>query len=318
MSEQVGQVVTEIHRLQEGWTSGRDEERIADLFCAVDGLELTELKNAINRRDDHHDLEALVFEDIDDEGVRARILEHVASTAQPLGRVGVKVLSDIDDTVFPMLHETRYPRGHTTVPGVLAFLQALDDGPKDNPLSRGDLTFVTARPEVAFGLVEESSKDALAKAGITTPALLSGGLLALRSKDAMADGKLGNIARYRELFPEYGIVFVGDSGQGDVIVGQHVRETYPQDCPAVFIHDVVATPEEERARLRDLGIHVVDTYVGAATVAHGLGLISHEGAARVAWESREALTEIPWESSEQEQAAKALLERDIAAGSVPG
>lgn len=242
MTELTDALVAEIHHLQEGWTPRHEEERLAEILTSVTGPELTELKNAINRRDDHHDLEELVFGDIDDESIRERILTHIASAASDLGRVGVKVLSDIDDTVFPMIHEQRYPRGHIPVPGSLAFLQALDDGPVDNPLSRGDLTFVTARPEVAFGLVERSSKDALRKAGITSSSVLAGGLAHLHSKDAMADGKLANIWHYRLLFPEYGVVFVGDSGQGDVLVGQRVREEHPEACPAVFIHDVVATP----------------------------------------------------------------------------
>ncbi len=32
----------------------------------------------------------------------------------------------------------------------------------------------------------------------------------------MAARKIANIAHYRQLFPEYRLVFIGDSGQGDV------------------------------------------------------------------------------------------------------
>lgn len=313
MTDRTDALLEEIHRLQEGWTRRHEEERLAEILTGVSGLELTELKNAINRRDDHHDLEELVFGDIDDEGIRDRVLSHIASAASDLGRVGVKVLSDIDDTVFPMIHERRYPRGHTPVPGCLAFLQSLDDGPVDNPLSRGDLTFVTARPEVAFGLVERSSKDALRKAGVASSSILAGALTNLHTKDAMADGKLGNIDRYRQLFPEYGVVFVGDSGQGDVLVGQRVREEHPQACPAVFIHDVVETPADERTRLAGLGIHIVDTYVGAVTLAHGLGLVSGEGVVRVVDETVAALDEVEWESPQQESSTRELVLRDIEA-----
>jgi hypothetical protein len=318
MTDRTDALLEEIHRLQEGWTRRHEEERLAEILTSVTGLELTELKNAINRRDDHHDLEELVFGDIDDEGVRERVLSHIASAARDLGRVGVKVLSDIDDTVFPMIHERRYPRGHSPVPGSLAFLQALDDGPVDNPLSRGDLTFVTARPEVAFGLVERSSKDALRKAGIASSSILAGALTNLHTKDAMADGKLGNIARYRRLFPEYGVVFVGDSGQGDVLVGQRVRAEHPQACPAVFIHDVVETPADERTRLAGLGIHVVDTYVGAATTAYGLGLVSGDGVTRVVDESVAALDDVEWESPQQEAATRELHLRDVEAVTIGG
>ena len=313
MTELTDALVAEIHHLQEGWTRRHEEERLAEILTSVTGPELTELKNAINRRDDHHDLEELVFGDIDDDGLRERILTHIATAASDLGRVGVKVLSDIDDTVFPMIHEQRYPRGHIPVPGVLAFLQALDDGPVDNPLSRGDLTFVTARPEVAFGLVERSSKDALRKAGIASSSILAGGLAHLHTKDAMADGKLANISHYRLLFPEYGVVFVGDSGQGDVLVGQRVREEHPEACPAVFIHDVIATPVDERTRLAGLGIHIVDTYVGAVTTAHGLGIVAGEGVTRVVDETIAALDEVAWESPQQEAATREIVLRDVEA-----
>ena len=97
MTEHTDALVAEIHHLQEGWTRRHEEERLAEILTSVTGPELTELKNAINRRDDHHDLEELVFGDIDDESIRERILTHIASAASDLGRVGVKVLSDIDD-----------------------------------------------------------------------------------------------------------------------------------------------------------------------------------------------------------------------------
>ena len=303
--------VEQIHRLQEGWTRRHEEEQVADIICGVEGEELTRLKNALNRRDDHHDLEELVFGDIDDEAIRERILAHIAAEAEPLGRLGVKVLSDIDDTIFPMIHERRYPRGHTPVPGSLAFLQALDDGPVESPWSRGDLTFLTARPQVAFGLIESSSKDALRKAGVASSSILSGGLAYLHSKDAMADGKLGNVERYRMLFPEYGIVFVGDSGQGDVLVGEGMREAHPEAIPTIFIHDVVATPQPERDRLAAKGVHLVDTYVGAAVQASRLGMVSLHSLKAVVAEAISALDSVSWESPEQEHATRELLLRDV-------
>lgn len=322
VSPQVDTAVAEIHTLQDGWTRRHEEERIADLLTGVRGRDLTDLKNALNRRDDHHDLEELLFGDIDDEGCRERILAHVATEAgvvrdQAGGPIGVKVLSDIDDTVFPMIHERRYPRGHDPVPGVLTFLQALDDGPRDDPASTGDLTFLTARPEVALGLVESSTKRALRGAGVASSAVLSGGLLHVHSKDAMADGKLANVTRYRRLFPEYGVVFVGDSGQGDVLVGQRMRAAYPETVPAVVIHDVVATPATERARLAEAGIHVVDTYVGAATTAHRLGLVSAAGVARVVAATEAELDGITWADAEQERTTRALVDTDIAAAQPP-
>ena len=302
--------VDRIHQLQEGWTRRHEEQEIADIFCSVHGEELTQLKNALNRRDDHHDLEELIFGDIDDESVRGRVLDHFATQADPLGRLGIKVLSDIDDTVFPMIHEERYPRGHSLVPGSLAFLQALDDGPTESPWSRGDLTFLTARPEIAFGLIESNSKDVLREAGVASSSLLAGSLMNLHSKDAMADGKVANLAHYRQLFPEYGVVFVGDSGQGDVLVGQRIRAEYPDAVPAVFIHDVVDTPNARREELAASDIHMFETYIGAAMKAHSLGMVSLDNVERVVTEALCALDDVKWESPEQEAATRKLLQRD--------
>lgn len=128
----------------------------------------------------------------------------------------------------------------------------------------------------------------------------------------MADVRLANVERYRQAFPEYGVVFVGDTGQGDVLVGTRMREAYPQDCPAVFVHDVVATAQPERDRLAALGVHVVDTYVGAAGVARGWGSSPTQASPRSPSRPWPSLDEVAWESAEQERDTRALFERDVA------
>lgn len=70
-------------------------------------------------------------------------------------------------------------------------------------------------------------------------------------------------------------------------------------------------PLEERTRLAGLGIHIVDTYVGAATIAHGLGLVSGEGVTRVVDETISALDEVAWEDPQQEAATRQLVLRDV-------
>lgn len=300
-----------IHAMQEGRTTAEMERAILDLFLALRGDELTALKNQVNQRTDHHDLEGLVFVDIDDDDVRTRLVEHFQSQAGAATVREAKVLSDIDDTAFSRIHETRYPKG-TLIPGVLALYEALDQGPDDAPRSTGDLTFVTARPMDALGLIENHTRDSLRKAGIGTSSVLSGGFLSLHAKDAMAGKKLQNIEHYNAIYPEYDLVFIGDSGQGDVLVGERMYEAHGRVVKAVFIHDVVATPPEERARHTEGGIHFVDTYVGAGVIARRLGLISAAGLERIVAESRSGFDQVPWDSPEQEAAMRELLERDIA------
>ncbi|WP_040157692.1 phosphatase domain-containing protein [Nigerium massiliense] len=300
-----------IHALQTGPTRLWAERIVADLICGVTGETLTHLKNTLNARRDVHDLEGLVFSDIGDEGVRKRILDHIAAQAASVQPHEAKVLSDIDDTAFAKLHDDRYPRG-TVYPGVAAFYEALDEGPDDEPFSMGDLTFLTARPMDAFGLIEASSHRALINAGIGTSSVLSGSFTGLLSKDLMAARKLLNVRHYRLLYPEYDIVFVGDSGQGDVTVAEGLYREYPDTVTAVFIHDVVDTAEAVRAEHGAHGIHFFDTYPGAATTAYELGLISAAGLREVLAETDAGLDTIAWGNPEQEAAARALTARDVA------
>lgn len=297
--------------LQAGITSRADEEAISAIFHARKGIELTQLKNQMNSRTDAHDLEGLVFGDIDDEGIRAEILDHIGEQAAGVHTGESKVLCDIDDTVICALHDDRYPKG-TIYPGVLALLEALDRGPDDEPFSTGDLTFVTARPGDALGLIENHTRSSLRRAGIATHSVLTGTLSALVTHDLMAGQKIANIDHYRQLFPEYRKLFIGDSGQGDVRVGELLLERFGDVVDIVVIHDVVGTPEDERATHAAAGIHFVDTYIGAARLMHERGLIAEAGLERVISESYAALDAIAWRSPEQRAAIQALLDRDAA------
>lgn len=300
-----------IYGMQSGKTTAAMEQWIRNIFLSRRGLELTQLKNQINMRKDQHDVEGLLYLDIDDDAVRQAILEHIATEAQGISPREAKVLSDIDDTAVARIHDDRYPKG-TLYPGVLAFYQALDNGPVDNPRSDGDLTFVTARPGDAFGIIENHSRSALTKAGISQMSMLTGGLRNLASKEGMADKKIENIGHYALIFPEYDMVFVGDSGQGDVIVGQRMYTELPDLVRAVFIHDVVNTPQDAREEHQRGGIHFFDTYLGAGCIAHRLGLISAAGLAQIEKEIDDGLTAVEWADTAQREHIQELVERDRA------
>lgn len=303
---------TLVHGLQARHSDRADEEAILAVFLSHRGEELTRLKNLLNARTDEHDLEGLVFNDVDHADIRADILAHIAREASGVTTGDTKILCDIDDTVVCALHDRRYPRG-AVYPGVLALLDALDRGPRDEPFSLGDLTFVTARPGDAFGLIENHTRTTLRRAGVTTSSVLTGTLFALATHDLMAGQKLANIQHYRQLFPEYRTIFIGDSGQGDIRVGRLLHEHIGADLDAVVIHDVVGTPPEQRAALDAEGIHLVDTYVGAARHVHAKGLISDAGLSKVIDESRAALDAIRWRSAAQRDAVASLIERDASA-----
>lgn len=300
-----------IHALQSGFTSRESEEAIRDIILAHRRFDLTRLKNDINSFHDQHDLEALVFADIQDQGIRDEILDHIWTQSRIVTIHETKVLSDIDDTVFCKLKDDRFPKG-IRYPGVLAFWTALDEGPLREPVSMGDLTFVTARPTDALGLIENHTRETLRKAGVGQNSVLTGGFVSLLSRDRMANKKLENIKHYHALFPEYRLVFIGDSGQGDVKVGEHMVLHYPNHLWGVFIHDVVHTPAQQRSRYQRDEIYFFDTYVGAAAYAGHLQLIGDHGVVEVIRETRQEFAEIVWNSPAQQAAAEALLAADVA------
>ncbi|MEW5738944.1 MAG: phosphatase domain-containing protein [Myxococcota bacterium] len=297
-----------INGLQRGSTDGQEEAAIRDVFLATKGADLTALKNGIDAGD-YRDLQQLVFHDLDDAGVQKAILDHLQAQAVPSGEA--KVLSDIDDTFYVNLKDKRYP-AKTVYPGVRAFYAELDRGPGAEAGRAGDLAFVTARPNDRFGAVETMTKKMLEEKGVEAT-VLSGDLLSNLSHEQIAEKKLENFRQYRQLYPEYGFSFLGDSGQGDVLFGLKMLKDAPGLVKGIFINDVVATPPAKRAELAAQGVHLTDTYVGAATEAFKLGLISREGLGRVVAAAKRDFEAIPFDDDAQRAARRAELDRDVAA-----
>ncbi|WP_437724322.1 phosphatase domain-containing protein [Sorangium sp. So ce861] len=295
--------------LQRGRTGRRDEQALRRLWLGTRGEDLTRLKNALDGRGRYHDLHQLFYHDIDDDDLREELLAHIAAEAVPTGEV--KILSDIDDTFYANWKDARYPK-KTVYPGVLQFYAELDRGPGPEPGRAGDLTFVTARPGDRLGLVEDATLRALAARGQLAATVLAGSFSRLIGNRAIAEKKLENFLEYRRLYPEYGFVFVGDSGQGDIHFGQRMLELAPEAVQAIFIHDVVATPERARQELAVGGVHLFDTYLGAAAVALERGLLGPEGAARVAEAALEAFAAIAFPSHEGREPRRLEMIRDVA------
>ncbi|MBN1209755.1 MAG: hypothetical protein JXB05_33205 [Myxococcaceae bacterium] len=298
-----------IDALQYHATGSKDEEAVRDIFLGTQGAALTALKNAVDAGGDYHDLQQLVFHDIDNAGIRSQLLDHFRAQAQPSGQV--KVLSDIDDTFYVNLKDDRYP-GKTVYPGVRAFYSELDKGGGASADREGDLTFISARPYDRAGLGESLTRSMLDANGVGNATVLSGDFLHLIGNSNIADKKFDNWQQYRQLFPEYKSVFIGDSGQGDAIFGAKAVASAPSDMKAVFIHNVTNMSAEERKAMAQQGIFVFDTYVGAATEAFRRGLITREGLERVASSASRELDAVHFDSLEQYAARKAELDRDVA------
>lgn len=297
--------------LQRGRTGRLEEQALRRIWLGTRGADVTRLKNALDGRGGYHDLHQLFYHDIDDDALREELLEHIAREAVDVSTGEVKILSDIDDTFYANWKDTRYPK-KTVYPGVLQFYAELDRGPGPEPGRPGGVTFVTARPGDRLGLVEDATLAALAERGQRTATVLAGSFTRLLGNRTIAEKKLENFLEYRRLYPEYGFVFIGDSGQGDIHFGQRMLELAPASVKAIFIHDVVATPEAARRELAVGGVRLFDTYIGAAREALELVLLGPDGAARVAEAALAAFAAVPFPSHEGREPRRLDVLRDLA------
>lgn len=302
-TQSLAQVIGVLHR---GRTPRASQEKIVDVLVTHQGAAFHDLKYRLNATGDHHDLEHLVFDHLD-EDLRERLLAHIAAQAQVDATSDLRVLCDIDDTVTCAIHDDRYPRG-TIYPGVVALLHALDDGAAEEPNRPGDLTFVTARPGGPRGLVEQYTRDHLSHLGLPPHAVLGGSFLNLHTKAVIAERKVQNMERDRLLFPECRMVFIGDSGQADGDVGAQMHERDPGHIVGTLLHNVTDLDRPARQEWADRGVHVFDTYAGAAAHAVRLGLIRVEQAREVADAVRTGLAAARLDDAQRER-----LERDLAA-----
>lgn len=281
---------------REAPTDERRELRMERLFLSIDPKDLALFKLALEYDGDYKDLEEYLFHDIDRQTHRDPILAHLRKAPR---QGGIKVLSDVDDTLYANLLDDRYPK-KSLYPGVLAFYEALKQEPRATLLT--PVTFLSARPNPVAGKLEEDSLRGLI--GVTDgrlcPSALSGdvgssalGTLesVLRNKlddalhDAIPDGKEQEIAqvkfrnfrRFADAYPEYRHVFIGDSGQADALTARlMLKGTAP--VITTFIHDIgnasgsfKALGAQERITRKSAGgrgVIVFRNYIDAAIIAH--------------------------------------------------
>lgn len=110
------------------------ETFIGKLILNTHGQELTDLKNLLMAGGTIYNLQKLIFNDISDD-LKLTILQHIKeeaallTTQQQIKQTPkpIKVLSDIDDTIFCAVHDRRYPR-NSVYPGVKALLDEIEIG----------------------------------------------------------------------------------------------------------------------------------------------------------------------------------------------
>jgi hypothetical protein len=296
-------VLAALHR---GPTARYTQEAIVEVMTSLTSADFHDLKYRLNSVGDFHDLEHLVFEDLD-EDLGEVLLEHIAEQADQDPSSDLRVLCDIDDTLKCAIHDKRYRKG-TVYPGAVTLLNALDQGGAAEPNRAGDLTFVTARPSGPRGLIEQYTRDRLSGLGLPPHTVMGGAFLNLHTKNAMAQRKLQNMERDRLLFPEARMVFVGDSGQADGDVGAQMHARDPQHIVGTLLHNVTEMAGAEREDWAGRGVHVFDTYAGAAAHAVRLGLVNTGQAREVAQEVRLGLQVLDLSDAQRDR-----LERDLTA-----
>jgi len=299
-----------LRALQRGPRGPLVDHATRSILLATHGRALTRLKNVVDGAGDEYDLQDLVFRVVENPQVRDEILAHIATQAADLSRDEIKILSDVDDTLYANWKDDRYP-SKTVYPGVIQLYRELDTGQNPRTGYVGDLVFVTARPS-GGGLIERRTHASLRKRGIDKATVLSGSFRRVLGNATIASKKLENFLQYAELFPEYDFVFYGDSGQGDVRFGQDMLRAHPARVRAVFIHDVVGTPAPVRDDFTRQRIYFFDTYVGAASIAWSLGLLSTAALERVIDAARADFACIPFRDLAMRACREADLETDIA------
>ena len=198
--------------------------------------------------------------------IRKNILDHFKTQADiAIERnndkpIGVKILSDVDDTLyssggkFPAGCDKEYPK-HQLYPGCLSFFRSLDkQGQVDDTAC--NLVFLSARPHAYKDVAEEHSyrlfKKLVAEEKMhSIPTLLPGqikqGFQAMTQYPfyktlawkSVGELKFLTFENYSAMYPEYKYVFCGDDGQGDLLAGELMAERHPEKLLGVFIHRVV-------------------------------------------------------------------------------
>lgn len=250
--------------LADGPTSFREEKALRALFLSETGLALTELKLGIDAADSGHDLLDILTSDIDAPELRFDIIKHFQTSAvrpkDPKQRP-LRVVSDIDDTLYSALNDPRHPRG-TLYQGVLELFASLSEYPP---------VFLTARPELASSLLERLTHVQLRRYGLEKPTVLSGSLKGLFGHRRMAEQKERTLMSYTEMYPEFRFIFFGDSGQGDIALAESLLRQEEAPIERAFIHKL--SDSHEQRLPKHSRIHVFSDYAQASQQLGALGYL---------------------------------------------
>jgi hypothetical protein len=152
------------------FSTGRATQKLECVLSSVRGDQLSQFKFDLEYDGDYKDMVEYLFHDIDSLGRQNRLTEKLLEAP---ARGGIKVLTDVDDTMYANLIDKRYPK-KTPYPGVLAFYDALKSEPAEiaaglvrNGVTLVPVTTLSARPNPIAGHLENASINSLIK--LTAP-----------------------------------------------------------------------------------------------------------------------------------------------------
>ena len=262
------EIATVVDMLQRGGTGGREERGIVALLEGRSDLSRAQILRLIDQGRDKYDLGHLVYDDVDDPGRRARLLQLIQQAGQAQSDAGTHelgIISDIDDTVAPLGSADHFP-------GAGALYKALEDGPSGRGQA-GDIHYVTARPPLVMGDVY----GRLDRAGVPVGTIDAGdlGQAIFRGEDGYEDEKVADIERLLSLHPGQRFVLIGDDTQRDAEVYRRILATHPDRIAGVFIHQVEGG-EPDTTRYPPDRFAFFDDYERAAGIMAQRGLIAAE------------------------------------------
>lgn len=289
-----------IKAMQVGPTYYQRERAIRDLMLATHGHDLTVLKRHIDRCDDHRDLAQLLFHDIDRSDYRKQILDHIHREARLHPCQEVRIVTDLDDTIYCNWADKRFPP-KTVYPGVLQLHQEL----------RGDLVVLTGRVGDRSGILERHYRKRLGALGVKELTLLTGTLVHQFVHPWIFSKKWANLERHYRLFPEMRIVMFGDTGQADPEFLSKAARHYGVQVAKALLHNVKELPAPRRAVCDQSGVAVFDTYVGAALMLYKADLLSAEKLERVMQAALQDLDKIIFSAAHLREARHRELQQDL-------
>ncbi len=244
--------------LSKSQTTLVDEVEITQIFLKYSGASLDSLKEILNISENGNDLHRLIYSDIDNPTLRKTILNHlIKEDSAP----ELRLLSDIDDTFVPKIHDKIYPL-HIPYIGALTLYHFF----------KSQITFLTARPEA----MEAKTHLDLKNYGLAQKSVLSGNIEGFLSKEKMAQKKITNAAEYFTLYPNSFFIFIGDNGQADLLVAQNLRTYFKEIVPITFIHEVVPETSVFKNKMAQMGIYYFQHYFEVAQILAQKNLLRTE------------------------------------------